>query len=195
MGGSSKRLDSSSKVSICALPSPITDGCGGGVPASPAGGSTKHGQEPRLDPNPPQVFEPSGQSVTLYAKATGRAVVLGAHPEGWGWMYLRGCCRFTGHNPCFLPLKVLGPSLGPRRARSLALILVLVGLESGLRMQMEAACGPGRYEPGSPWASLFPEPSSSLCQMAVLSLFNDFQCLFYSKTRERVVSGSQSPMY
>lgn len=79
MGGSSKRLDSSLKVSLCALPSPITDGCGGeGVPASPAGGSTKHGQEPRLDPNPPPVFEPSDQSVTLYAKATGRAVVLGA---------------------------------------------------------------------------------------------------------------------
>lgn len=115
-----------------------------------------------------------------------------AHPGGWGWMCLRGCCRFTGHHPCFLPLKVLGPSPGPRRARSLAFILVLVGLESGLRMQMEAACGPGRYEPGSRWASLFPEPSSSVCQMAVLSLFNDFQCLFYSKTRERVVSGSRA---
>lgn len=140
----------------------------------------------------PPVFEPSDQSVTLYAKATGRAVVLGAPILEAGDGCVRGCCRFTGHHPCFLPLKVLGPSPGPRRARSLAFILVLVGLESDLRMQMEAACGPGRYEPGSCWASLFPEPSSSVCQMAVLSLFNDFQCLFYSKTRERVVSGSRA---
>lgn len=40
----------------------------------------------------------------------------------------------------------------------LAFILVLVGLGSGLWMQMEAACGLSRWEPGRPWASLFPGP-------------------------------------
>lgn len=128
------------------------------VPASPAGGGTKHRQEPGLDPNLPQVFKPSGQSVTLYTRATGRAVVLVELILEAGDACASEDAVDSLHHPCFLPLKVLGPSPGPRRVRSLAFILVLVGLESGLRMQMEAACRPGRYEPGSPWASLFPEP-------------------------------------
>lgn len=90
MRGGSKRLDSSLKVSVYVLPSSITEEETEAQKQMCACKSCRDRNQGLT--TPPRVLEPSGQSVTLHTRATGRGCELlegqsygvgGAHPGCW----------------------------------------------------------------------------------------------------------------